>query len=774
VFFVPGRELNLPPAPELTFENNPWRGLNSYEQTDAALFFGRDAEIGALQARIVANPMTVVLGGSGVGKSSLVKAGVLPKLSAEGWLVLPAMRPGTTPLIALAQSLGMMSDAPMRAAPTPDAIAAAMAKRIAEDPKRQVILVIDQFEEMITLVRAGRERDQMLALLARLVKAHVGTLHVVVTIRTDYEPNFDWSAFGEKWQDGRYVLPPMLARANLRAVIEKPAAVRVLYFDPSALIETLLDEIADNPGALPLLSFALSEMYIGYVKRKSGDRAIARVDYDAIGGVVGVLRSRAEAEYATLDSAQQATLKRVMLRLVTAEGGAIARRRAVEAEMQFADPKEQERAKVVIQRFTNARLLVEGQEPDGDKFVEPAHDALVRAWGRLLQWVREESEAAFSLAQQQRLARSAVEWDRADTEAKSGLLWSDASRSDQLAPLVRAKAPWFNVREMAFARRSVRGRRIAKMVTVGVAALIAVSGVVSAVQWRRAEAERVVAMEQREEAQKQRSEAMAQRAVAMDEKARALRSLFSSLSVSMARGNPGSLCIQPTCADAPPSDSGVWISLSRIPESLASLAGEEKSRDFIAAREDGRGHVLVYAHDGLTQDEEMAYGGDNMLFAENALRWLGTTNGSRPDVAQNCPGGPPLVLVWEGSFVPLRFMTRVSESVRARGWAIEAARPETFSARLRCAAVLWYLSDWRPPADFATTYVPQIKQFVRNGGGLLVGGLGWSYWQLTNLHPETPDGPYAADELGKAFGFSFTRDAFRAPEGEPVALLGAR
>ncbi|HYW50703.1 MAG TPA: caspase family protein [Gemmatimonadaceae bacterium] len=479
LFFVPGRALELPPAPTLTFENNPWLGLTSYDAGDSALFFGRDAEIAALCSRITSTPLTVVLGASGTGKSSLVKAGAIPALAKAGHHALPVMRPGRTPLGALAQALSTAGGAPVQA--SAEGIAAHLRTRLGDTTAAtMLVLVIDQFEELITLAPAA-ERERMLTLLASLITEHADRLRVVLTIRTDFEPNFDRSAFGDRWLAGRYVVPPM-SRENLRAVIEQPAAARVLYFEPSNLVETLLDEVVATPGALPLLSFALSEMYIGYVKRRSGDRAITRADYDALGGVVGALRSRAETEYAECDAASQGTMRRVMLRLVTTDGGGLARRRVTDDELAYANDAERARADDVVRRLTAARLLVEGREPDGEAFVEPAHDALVRGWGRLLQWVREESEARFPLAQQQRLGRAAEEWQRAEPGSKPALLWSDSSRSAQLAPLVRTRATWLNRRELAFATRSIRGRRItlATIVVTGLtivaAATIAVVG----------------------------------------------------------------------------------------------------------------------------------------------------------------------------------------------------------------------------------------------------------------------------------------------------------
>jgi WD40 repeat protein len=412
-----------------------------------------------------------------------VKAGLVPRVVADGWLALPVVRPGTAPIAALAQAVA--SSLGSAVTETPDGVAEGLRALVSGHPGRKVLLVVDQLEELVTLVRTAAERDTTLALFARLAVEHADVLRLVLTLRTDFEPNFDRAVFGDRWRAGRFVVQPM-SREDLRAVIEQPAAKRVVYFEPSALVETLLDEVVATPGALPLLSFALSEMYLHYLGRRSDDRAITRDDYDALGGVVGALRARAEAEHDALDEAHRATLRRLMLRMVVAEGGTVARRRVADAELDFPDAAENARAGAVLHRLTSARLLVEGKDPDGDAFVEPAHDALVRGWGRLLQWVREESEAAFPLAQRQRLSRAAADWERADRRSQSGLLWSDAVRSAQLAPLVRRRDPLLNRRELEFARRSVRGRRVLLGVAAAAVLVVAAAGVWALVSGRRA------------------------------------------------------------------------------------------------------------------------------------------------------------------------------------------------------------------------------------------------------------------------------------------------
>jgi hypothetical protein len=768
-FVVPGRALSLPPAPPLTTDANPWRGLSSYDRGDAALFFGRDAPAAALQAAIEATPLVVVLGASGTGKSSLVKAGVLPRLESDSrWLVLPVVRPGTSPLEALAACVATLAPGSTVAAPGIDAVVATWCQ---EHPGQRLLLVVDQCEELVTMARAASAHAAVTALLAQLLDAHPLQLTVVLTLRTDFEPQFDRSALSAAWAQGRFVVPPM-SRADLKAIIEQPASARVLYFEPPGLVESLLDDVVNTPGGLPLLSFALSEMFGRYVSRQASDRALTKADYDAIGGVVGALRARADAEHDALDDAHRAAMQRLMLRMVSGGAGSLVKRRVSDAELEFADAAEGHRVHGVLRRLTDARLLVEGKDTDGEGYAEPAHDALVRGWGRLIGWLHDVNADAVPLATRQKLAVAALEWARVgDGTARRGLLWSDSARSAMLAPLVRHRAPWLNAPELAFATASVRRRRNTRWATAAVTVAIAALGLVSAifgVQARRSAAEAQVqeqaAREAAARAEDEGARAEAEATRAGLEKQRAVRSLFSSLRLFMSNGNAGSVCVYPGCVDAPPGDGDdeAWFSIGRLPDEVPNLWAPDghESRDFIVARDYGAGHVLVYAQDGLTRDDEVrGHGADNLTFAENAVRWL--DGGS---AREGC-AAPTTIVFWPGTFLPLGQMTAVQRFVDRRGWRFVVTNPAALDADLACASVLWYASDWDPPSEFATRHVPRIERFVAAGGGLLVGGLGWSYAQ------QGPDVPYAADQLGEPFGFKFSLNAFQANARQPIPLF---
>ena len=225
---------------------------------------------------------------------------------------------------------------------------------------------------------------------------------------------------------------------------------------------------------------------------------------------------------------------------------------------------------------------------------------------------------------------------------------------------------------------------------------------------------------------------------------------------------PGSLCLSGICEGAPTGDGeAIWQSLGRLPTDALTYNEEVESIVFVAARQYGNGHVLAYAHDGLTRDFEMTEGGDNLLFAQNAFAWL-----TPRDKKENC-STETVILVWQGTYAKISEMTEVQDFIHRRGWKLQVTSPESLEDDLKCGSVLWYLSDWYPPSDFATKHVPFILNFVKEGGGLLIGGLGWSYDQLY----KGTDTIYSADVLGKPLGLSFTQDAFQLNTKAPIRLL---
>ncbi len=470
IFLLPSFDQDeLEDAPALNEENNPYRGLKSYEEEHSQLFFGRDELVKQLYNRVgqPENPLTVVLGVSGSGKSSLVKAGLIPYLRAnhpEEWDIIPTLRPGESPFAALAEAIVGNSETSRSKI---DAIKS-LSEELKQAPRQfiavianwrqipgnaRLLLVIDQFEELITISKK-QEREQFLNFLAQVLEANFQKLHIILTLRSDFEPRFLDSALKANWMSARFPVRAMRAD-ELRQAIERPALEKMLDFEPPELVSYLIDEVGQMPGALSLLSFTLSELYIKCIESDRGNRSLTEADYKDLGGVAGSLTHRATEVYNKLDKAQQITIQRVMLRMVTIEGGELARRRVPLSELVYADAEENQQVEEVLKRLDKARLIVGGRETGGEPYVEPAHDALVRGWNKLQEWINEEQE---NLLLQQRLTPAANDWDR--NNRPNGLLLPDGDRLNQLEKILNQENNWFNQREIEFVQASINYRNI--------------------------------------------------------------------------------------------------------------------------------------------------------------------------------------------------------------------------------------------------------------------------------------------------------------------------
>jgi len=722
IFLDPNNIRNLSPIPR----RSPFMGLASFNEEDRLLFYGRDHVIQELRARSESHRLLVVSGASGTGKSSVVKAGLLPVLRAAGFQILPVIRPGAHPLAVL--------DAALAAVGLPRAV-----------------LVIDQFEELVTRCGDEPERQQFLSRIRQLIEreGNAGVQRIILTVRADFEPQFTTGELKSHWLAGRCTVPPF-SLDELREVIELPMVQEVLVFDPPDLVDDILAEVVQSPGAMPLLSYALNELYEAYRSSGRSDRALRGDDYQRLGGVMGALRTRADALLAELDPVQQNTMRVLMLRMVSVEGD-LASKRVPMDDLVYSDG---ENAQIgpVLERLVAARLIVRGEN-----YIEPAHDALVRAWKTLHDWIHAVGKDRLILASKMNAA--AVEYRKTGDD---DYLWNANPDLALLFPVLKQPTHWFNAMETAFLRSSMARKRARARLGWSVAGVVGVS-LLGLTGWAWVEKGHAETETARAETEARRATAKTEEAQA--EKVRSVRSLFSSMKLYLGEAKPGSVCVPPACApEGYVADEGgsPWMSISRIPATVTRYGEDgERTRDFVVAREYGRGHVLAYAHDGVLNDAEIKPEGDNLRFGENALRWL---------VPAAVPSGCPdqtIVLFWPGTYLPANSVRGMRALIQRRGWSFVESRPgapDALRAELRCAAVLWYASDWNPPPGFEAVHVPLIAEFVRSGGGLLVGGLGWSQAQYR------PGERYAANALGRPFGFQFTLEYFDSDARKPIPL----
>lgn len=419
IFLLPNFDRDkLEDAPPLNKENNPYLGLQSYDEKDSHLFFGREHLIRELYGRVVYEQqgLTVILGASGTGKSSLMKAGLLKCLrdsEEQKFEILNPIRPGETPLQALTQAFFPILDTITAKELEEDeqALANIVKNWSQTNPQTKILLAVDQYEELITLCKSDEEREQFQNLIKNAIAKSPNNIHIVITLRLDFEAQFQNSVLKDFWNNAtRFVVPPM-TQDELREAIEKPASEKVVYFEPPSLVDKLINEVVQMPGALPLLSFTLSELYLKYLEERRDNRALTEKDYEELGRVVGSLTKRANQEYEHLvakDTAYQNTIRRVMLRMIALQGGELARRQVPKWELEYPDKEENDRVQTLIKHFSEARLIVEGSNSQGEPYVEPAHDALVMGWDKLLAWKKEEEE---NIILQRRLTPAAKEWE---------------------------------------------------------------------------------------------------------------------------------------------------------------------------------------------------------------------------------------------------------------------------------------------------------------------------------------------------------------------------
>ncbi len=468
VFETPGAKPELPSALALSEENNPYRGLQSYDEKDAALFFGRETLTGELAAKVAAQSMTLVVGASGSGKSSLVKAGLVHHLKQQTekhWAILPPVRPGPSPMHAI-----------------DGALAAATRALAARVPGGEVLLIVDQLEELVTMATDGAAR---VSFFDALTRARAAGLRVICTLRADFEPHF--LEICEQDPGARFPVRSM-SREELREVIEGPARDSTLDFDPPSLVDTLIDEVHDSPGALPLLSFTLSELYRERLKRDATDRSLTGTDYAKLGGVSGALGTRANTIYDDQPDAAKKTMERVLLRLVSLRGGDASKRRVPRRELVSHDAAETARAEAIVTALSDARLVVLGRDEEAagaadGRYLEAAHDKLVTGWRKLWEILSEHRE---NMPLLRSATTAAEEWEAAEDAER---LWNADPRLPQLMALRKSDPLQFNELETRFMVRSDwrrHLRRIAVVVTVlaVIGALTALSGAALFFLWR--------------------------------------------------------------------------------------------------------------------------------------------------------------------------------------------------------------------------------------------------------------------------------------------------
>ncbi len=475
---LPGRG-----ARRLDEGESPFVGLSAFQFADADRFFGRDRDVVRMVARVRELPLTGVIGPSGVGKSSFVRAGVAPALRASGemWEMI-SLRPGRQAMAALASTVQRAMVAPSdrdasehqflteRLRSEPGYLGALLRER-AQQIQGQLVLFVDQFEELYTLVGDPAERRAFTAALAGVADDPAAPLRVVVSIRSDFVDRLvEDPRFTEELAKGLTFLAPPDAD-GLREALVSPIEMAGHRFESDEMVSEMLGALANTVGALPLLQFAAAKLWD---KRDRTRKLITQDSYRAIGGISGALAAHADDVVGKLPAPAQLLAARVFERLVTPE-----RTRAVVDQSDLHDLAS-DRAEVdrVIEQLVAGRLLVIQKRDGQDATVEIVHESLIARWPKLQRWLDEGHEDGVFVAQ---LAAAAKQWDA--KHRPPGMLW----RGDAIDDAKR----WYVQRPRALGKReqafldagfalAARGRRAKRFGAIGAfAAMAAIAAGVS-------------------------------------------------------------------------------------------------------------------------------------------------------------------------------------------------------------------------------------------------------------------------------------------------------
>lgn len=404
----------------------------AFQEKDAEFFFGRETFVDSLVEVVYQQPLVAVIGSSGSGKSSVVLAGLIPKLREEGNWLIESFRPNKQPFYELAAALISQlepelgkTDKNIKAKELAESIrkhgfAADVSAILKDKPGSRLLLVVDQFEELYTGC-ADTEQQQFIDALLAVVESASGDFTLVLTLRADfYSYVVNYPPFTEALNRYPAKNITLMDAEEMLWAIERPAEKMGVKL-AEGLTQRILDDVKQEPGNLPLLEFALTQLW---AKQSRG--LLTHQAYSEIGGVAKALSNHAEAVYGKLSQEEQKQAQLIFVQLVRlGEGTENTRRVATRGEVGNWN---------LVTRLADARLVVTGRDEQiGEDTVEVVHESLIREWQTLCQWV--EDNRSFR-TWQERLEGSRRQWD---------LLGKDDGALLRGVPLVEAEL-WQEVR----------------------------------------------------------------------------------------------------------------------------------------------------------------------------------------------------------------------------------------------------------------------------------------------------------------------------------------
>jgi WD40 repeat protein/DNA-binding winged helix-turn-helix (wHTH) protein len=488
-------------SPDSVDDRNPYPGLAAFTEDDAEFFFGREAEVAQLWRRITTRRLLAVIGPSGVGKSSFLRAGLLPA-KPDGWGTL-ICQPGDDPFAGLARALlpDFEGDREAVAGLVGVRDAGTAATLVARWRQRhgRALLIVDQFEELFTQNPPEAQAD-FAVLLRKLVDG--GDIHILLAMRDDFLYRcHDHEALTPVFSEITPVKVP--AEEDLRRALQEPAARFGYAFENDLLVDEMLETVEGERGALPMLAFAVARMW---EERDHERKLLTREAYDDIGGVAGALAHHAEATLERIGRDRLGVVREIFRNLVTAEGTR-AVRQWNELLSVFSDSRSESQPEEVLRHLVAARLLNSYEVAEGDeaptRSVEIIHESLLGNWPRFVGWQTQDADSARMRDELRRAARTWEEHDRSPDYLWAGKAFREYSvwRENYPGGLTEIEEGFASAM-VAHAKSRRRRRRAA--VAAAFLALLVVLGLVGVSRQhalsesRRAEASNLVALGQLE------------------------------------------------------------------------------------------------------------------------------------------------------------------------------------------------------------------------------------------------------------------------------------
>ncbi len=391
-----GRSLTLVQYPPkkmavVVDEACPYQGLQAFGKEQARFFFGRDKVVQLLVEKLGKAKFVPIIGASGSGKSSVVRAGLIPQLEKNGWRILEPILPGDEPLAELKTVLielfGRTEGREVYSLIKTEGLRPVIERLSSSE---RLLLLVDQFEEVFTLCPKEEEKRQFIELLTQVAEIPDSRLAIVTTMRADFlEPCLSYELLTQLIQNEAVYMPPLVG-AELEEAIVSPTELQGYQLE-TGLLGAILSDIGNEQGCLPLLQFALTELW---EQRDRQTHQLTLAKYKQLGGVIGALNRHTEQLYQSFSAQEQDWVKRISLKLVRTGADAKDTRQRQSKSMLLDlagdNLNYREVISTVLDQLIDGRLLVADRE--GEDSVDLAHEALMEGWERFVQWRQENRE----------------------------------------------------------------------------------------------------------------------------------------------------------------------------------------------------------------------------------------------------------------------------------------------------------------------------------------------------------------------------------------------